>query len=78
MGVRNDIWSELGSRFGERGGGTPLTRNSLENPPGYKATLAYRTKSLPLAQSDEQKMAIQLISIVQFSVKLIQFNYLFS
>ena len=77
MGVRNDIWSELGSRFGERGG-TPLTRNSLENPTGYYATLACRTKSLPLAQNDEQKMAIQLISIVQFSVKLIQFNYLFS
>ena len=60
------------------GGGTPLTRNSLENPPGYKATLAYRTKSLPLAQNGDQKMAIQLISIVQFSVKLIQFNYFFS
>ena len=75
--MRNDIWSEMGSGFGERGG-TPLTRNSLENPPGYKATLAYRTKSLPLVQNGDQKMAIQLISIVQFSVKLIQFNYFFS
>ena len=75
--MRNDICSEIGSGFGELGG-TPLTRNSQENPPGYKATLAYRTKSLPLVQNGDQKMAIQLISIVQFSVKLIQFNYFFS
>ena len=71
------FWSEIGLGFGDPAA-YPYQENSLEYPPGYEAILSCTTNSLPSAQNDEQKIAIQLISIVKSSVKINSSQLLFS